>query len=366
MSLQAEIEIVRATIRTDSYPMSIGEWMNLYESDEIDIHPEFQRFFRWDENQKSRFIESLLLGIPIPPIFVSQRKDGVWDVVDGLQRLSTLFEFFGILKDEKKENLPALSLEKTDYLPSLQGKYWQHEDEAQSFSNTQRLIIKRSKIDASIILYESDEKAKFELFQRLNTGGSKLSDQEIRNSILVMLNPDIYKWIKDLSNNENFQQCIAITEKSEIESYDLDLITRFILLRNIDIEKLRGLGDVNYFLNKEMIEVVKSSSIDIAKEFVIFQEVFRTLNEVLADNSFRKFNVAKSKFGGGFLISAFEVIALGLGFNSENISTKKPNIESIVKELWSNEDFLRYSGSGIRASSRLPNNIPLGRRIFSS
>lgn len=100
MGLQQEIEKARTEIRTDDYQMSLGEWMSLYEKGELDIHPEFQRFFRWSHRQKSRLIESILLGIPIPQVFVSQRPDGVWDVVDGVQRLSTIFEFAGLLKNE--------------------------------------------------------------------------------------------------------------------------------------------------------------------------------------------------------------------------------------------------------------------------
>ena len=110
MSLDLEIEARRAEIRSDGYPMSIGELISLYRDEELDIHPEFQRFFRWSEEQKSRLIESILLGIPIPSIFVSQREDGVWDVIDGLQRLSTIFELVGVLKDENGEILPPLTL----------------------------------------------------------------------------------------------------------------------------------------------------------------------------------------------------------------------------------------------------------------
>ena len=98
MALQDEIIFKKKDISTDGYPMSIGELINLYKDGELDIHPEFQRFFRWTPTQRTKLIESILLGIPIPSIFVSQRKDGVWDVVDGLQRLSTIFEFIGILK----------------------------------------------------------------------------------------------------------------------------------------------------------------------------------------------------------------------------------------------------------------------------
>src|SRR5438093_6944280 len=100
--LQNEITERRRLISTDAYAMSIGELLNLYRDDELDVHPEFQRVFRWTDTQKTRLIESILLGIPIPPIFVAQRTDGVWDVVDGVQRLSTILQFIGELKDEKK------------------------------------------------------------------------------------------------------------------------------------------------------------------------------------------------------------------------------------------------------------------------
>ena len=82
--------------------------MSLYEGNELDIHPEFQRFFRWTAEQKSRLIESILLGIPVPQIFVAQREDGIWDVVDGVQRLSTIFQLAGMLKDEQGERLPPV------------------------------------------------------------------------------------------------------------------------------------------------------------------------------------------------------------------------------------------------------------------
>jgi uncharacterized protein with ParB-like and HNH nuclease domain len=100
LSLEAEVEAQRRTIRTDGYPMSINELATMYKDKELELHPEFQRFFRWTDEQKSRLIESLLLGIPIPSFFVHQRSDGIWDVVDGLQRLSAIFQTMGILRDK--------------------------------------------------------------------------------------------------------------------------------------------------------------------------------------------------------------------------------------------------------------------------
>ena len=93
MSLEEQIASRAREIKTDGYAMSIGEVASLYRDNDMDIHPEFQRIFRWKSPQKSRLIESILLGIPVPPIFVSQRDDGVWDIIDGVQRLSTIFEF---------------------------------------------------------------------------------------------------------------------------------------------------------------------------------------------------------------------------------------------------------------------------------
>src|SRR5437867_5035246 len=120
MALQDEIANQSVQIKTDSYQMSIGELLNLYRDRELDVHPEFQRVFRWSDTQKTRLIESILLGIPIPPIFVAQRTDGVWDVVDGVQRLSTIFQFVGELKDENSQAVAPLVLEKTKFLPSLE------------------------------------------------------------------------------------------------------------------------------------------------------------------------------------------------------------------------------------------------------
>lgn len=100
MCLQKEIEEKRKEIVVDSYPMSIGEIMNIYKEGELDVHPEFQRFFRWNDEQKTKLIESILLGIPLPPIFVFQKKNGKWDVIDGQQRLSTILQFLQVLKKD--------------------------------------------------------------------------------------------------------------------------------------------------------------------------------------------------------------------------------------------------------------------------
>lgn len=365
MGLQEEIDRTRAIIRTDGYSMSIGEWISLYERGELDIHPEFQRFFRWSPKQKSRLIESILLGIPIPQIFVAQREDGVWDVVDGLQRLSTILEFAGLLQDEEKSPIPALVLERTKYLPSLEGKKWDDlHDPENSLSTTQRLIIKRSKIDVSIILKESDQSSKYELFQRLNTGGSPLSDQEVRNSILFMINRDMYRWLKRLSEDPNFIECVALTDRALEERYDMELVLRFLVFRTLDEKALSKIGDLGDFLTERMITKAQDPKFNLDKEQLAFETTFALLNKSTGSNSFKKYDRDQDKFLGGFLVSGYEVVALGLGYNYEQASRRNLDIEGIIKRVWQTEQFTSKSGSGIRASSRVPNTIPLGRKIF--
>lgn len=363
MGLQEEIDKTRAEIRSDGYPMSIGEWISIYEKGELDIHPEFQRFFRWSLRQKSRLIESLLLGIPIPQVFVAQRPDGVWDVVDGLQRLSTIFEFAGVLLDENHKKVPPLTLESTTYLPSLAGRRWEdaaHPD--QSLTIAQRLLIKRAKINVSIILKESDEMAKYELFQRLNTGGSMLSDQEVRNSILVMMNLDLYKWIRVLSRDRSFTSCVALSERAIDEQYDMELVSRFIVFRTMPQNDLRSIGDVGEFLTDKAKALARDKSFDYKGEEEAFLETFNMLAGTLEDNAFRRYDKDKQRFVGGFSVSAFEAVAIGLGYNPKG--TDPGLIEKKVKAMWADAEFVDNSGSGVRASSRVPKIVPYGRQMF--
>lgn len=362
MSLNEEIETMRKEIRTDGYAMSIGEWISLYGNKEIDIHPEFQRFYRWSEIQKSNLIESILLGIPIPPIFVSQRKDGVWDVIDGLQRLSTLYQFIGVLKDENGNNVELLKLEKTKYLPSLEGKKWNDPDDPNnSFTIEQRLLVKRAKIDVSIVLRESDQIAKYELFQRLNTGGAQLTAQEVRNCIMVMVNSDFHEWLRNVSSHQSYQECLALSDKNIVEQYDLELALRFLVFSKLDLDQYDRSKDVGEYLTDRMVEMARDTHFDRQSAETRFRETFDHLTSALGANAFRRYS--DGQFKGGFLLSPFEVIAFGLGFNHPNFPSPDETAAK-TQQLYLDQIYQQWSGSGVRANSRLPHLIPLGRQIF--
>ncbi|RLT35046.1 MAG: DUF262 domain-containing protein [Chloroflexi bacterium] len=369
MGLQEEIDAKAKEIHTDAYAMSIGEIVSMYKSGELDIHPEFQRYFRWTAQQKSRLIESILLGIPLPSIFVSQREDGVWDVIDGLQRLSTLFEFMGEWRDESGQVRTAPALLATAYLPALAGKYWENEDdEGQSLTNAQRLAIKRSKLAINIIKKESDPGTKYELFQRLNTGGTQLTPQEVRNCVLITVNRDFHIWFERLAGLSVFRDSIATSERQDEERYDLELALRFFACDATD-EKLKQIVDVGDFLTARMLTFAMDDKFDQRAAEARFAGTFALLAEALGDDAFRRYDPVKQRFLGGFSVSAFETIAVGLaasldGWQGLNPPDRNARLRERIQSMWANADWRAHSGSGIRGNLRIPYVVPWGRAHF--
>lgn len=363
MSLLEQIEEKRKEIFTDSYPMSIGELVNLYRDGELEINPSFQRFFRWTDAQKVRLIESILLGIPLPSIFVAQREDGIWDLVDGLQRISTILNFMGELKNSDGTISQPFILKKTEYLPLLDGVRWL-EGENELDASLKRLF-KREKIEIKIIKKESDNSTKFELFQRLNTGGSQLSDQEVRNCLLIMLNEDFYNILVDLSEDINFNSCINITDRLYEERYEMELIIRLLALANSSDAELREIADVSEFLTQKVKEFAESK-IEWDKEKVFLSQTFNSIYGALGEDGFKR-NI-EGRFKGGFQLSIYEVLATGTYLyikTGKDLSKLNDLIVSISGQLASDPIFQQYSGSGSKANYRWPKLVPLSRTLFS-
>lgn len=364
MNLLEQIEEKRKEIFTDSYPMSIGELANLYRDGDLEINPAFQRFFRWSDVQKVRLIESILLGIPLPSIFVAQRDDGVWDLVDGLQRISTILNFMGELKNAEKEVVQPLRLTKTDYLPLLDGVVWA--EGAGELESSLKRLFKREKIEIKIIKKESDTSTKFELFQRLNTGGSQLSDQEVRNCLLIMLNEDFYKILVDLSKDVNFNDSINITERLYEERYEMELVLRLLALANSEAEELRSIPDVSEFLTNKVKDFA-DSDIDWKKEKDVLSKSFEIINQTLGEDAFKRKD--GSRFKGGFQLTIYEVIAAGSYLyikDGRDVTALPDLLIEVVGKLGDDPIFRQYSGSGSKANYRWPKFVPLSKQLFLS
>lgn len=367
MSLQDEIRECSSKIFRDSYQMSIGELINIYKDDEMDIHPEFQRVFRWNETQKTRLIESIMLNIPIPSIFVSQNDEGVWDVIDGVQRLSTIFQFVGIFKNEDGELIEPLVLHKTDYLPSFDGMMWENPDNPdKSFTKEQQLAFKRARIDLIIVKKESDPKTKYELFQRLNTGGSKLSDQEVRNCLMIMTNREFYNFINKLSTNSDFNDCVVITDRKEDEQFKLELIIRLLIGVKMDMNEASNYTDLKELLDRETIKMIDGFK---KEEYHIvldrFNRTFKLLNDILGEDSFKKYSDSKHK--GAFLVGAFQAIAPGIYANIDNVQKMtEDKIRNKVRAFYHENTYIDSTKRGVRAVPRFCDLTCFGKEYFSN
>lgn len=359
----AEIEQKRTEFKTESYPMSIGELVNLFERGEILINPDFQRYFRWTNTQKSRLIESILLGIPIPSIFVFQREDGIWEVVDGLQRISTLLQFMSTLPEvEDVPKKDRLKLEGTKYLPSLEGMLWEQKtDEDIELPSPLKLYIKRAKLNFSIILSDSGPNAKFDVFQRLNTGGTYASDQEVRNSIMIMINKPTFTWFRELATSADFVETISLTERLFEEQYPMELVLRHIALLYFQYSPKKELRD---FFDEIIEQILIEKSFDYIGIKEKFLQTFNLLNDIFGDEVFKRFN--GENFKGKFLESAFEAISVGISANIDSYCL--PNdidfIKEKIKSIHAEPTFQKFTGSGSNARTRIPNIIPFAKEYF--
>jgi hypothetical protein len=179
------------------------------------------------------------------------------------------------------------------------------------------------------------------------------------------LNPNLYKWMKELSTNEDFQSCIALNEKALEEQYDIEILSRFLVLRTIDIANLKKLGDIDNFFTDGMSKIAKDNTYDLQEEARAFTTIFALLNKYTGGESFRKYDLNKKKFSGGFLLAPFEAIALGIGYNYEAYTSDSIDIRDKIISLWSNSEYTSAFGRGKDASTRLPKLIPLGREFFA-
>ncbi|NXY95683.1 DUF262 domain-containing protein [Streptomyces sp. BR123] len=376
MGLQEEIVQRSREIHTDRYSMAINEALSMYENADLEIHPEFQRIFRWGLQQQSRLIESVFLGIPIPPIFVAARKDGVWDVVDGVQRLSTLFRFMGALRKGDNGKIdPPEPLVAGDYLKSLNGVVWSDselpagEGDYTVLSDAQQRFFKRARLDFQIVEHTSDEQAKFDLFQRLNSG-AHLSEQEARNCLAVMLDPTFFKWLQDLASMSAFQETVSISERQEEEAYGVELALRYLSIATAERSDLTGLADVGEFLTARMRGFIESEDFDRDFERNRFNDIFGWLNEALGESSFKRYDFTKSKHSGRFTVSAFESVTAGLALNYAQWRALDPGarpklLNQRVQAVWGDSTFQSRTGAGKSADLRIPHMFEVGQRLFS-
>jgi hypothetical protein len=172
------------------------------------VIPEYQREFTWEPLRKSRFIESLIMGLPIPFLFFWEMENGKLEIVDGSQRLRTLQEYV----------LGGLELSTLEELPSLTGTQF-----SDLSSSRQRKINNRS-IRGIVLNEHADDQARFDMFERINTGSKMANTAEVRRGAL---RGPFQNLVEELSHLPLFRQLAPVSDKSERERIPEELVTRF-------------------------------------------------------------------------------------------------------------------------------------------
>jgi len=366
--LTEEINEAQRLVKTDAYQMSIGEVVNMYRDQEIIIDPEFQRLFRWDSGQKSRLFESILLGIPLPSIFVFEREDSRWELIDGLQRMSTVLEFMGLLRDPDGGVVPPSYLDATRYLPSLHNTVWERRpdvdglplNEQNELPSDLKLAIRRARIAVEILKRPSDNNTKYDLFQRLNAGGSPANAQELRNCIIIMANRNYFQSLKRMSEDHNFLSVASMTEDQIENQRPLEYVSRFMVHLRVPYDRRL---DVEEYVNEGIVSLAeRGASPDDER---LFGETFRLLHQAGGENALRRLQGGVPR--GKVTLVAFEVIAVGIGKNLEGILQRADPVafvRSRLDALWQAPDTAQFFSAGMRGTTRIQRTIPFGDGWF--
>ncbi len=376
--LEKAVSDERKRLSSDRLDISFGELINLYKNGELIIRPEYQRLFRWSEAQKTALIESILLSIPIPPIFVAEDKNGVWELVDGLQRVSTFISFFGELKGsgwtidyqedrdrsgvEEEEEIDEESGEETGGIKTINKWTLQEGGLVKSLQGFNidnlptnlKINLKRAVCRVEILRGESSTSMKYELFKRLNSGGSKLTPQEIRNAIYRGVNPRLNELLLKVSQSTVFKSLTQLSNGKLNELYDQELVLRFFAFYK-NAENVNE--NMEKFLNDFMEETVQDASFKYDVYESLIMRVLELIYQIEDNKIFRNERNL-------FVPAYFEGILIGVAQNIETYAEDLELLKSKITQLKSDNDFKRYSGTASNSRSRIRNRLKRVDEIF--
>lgn len=284
-------------IRITTKSFSLRDVVDQIKDGDIDLAPDFQRGYVWKARQRTRLIESILLGIPLPAFYFNQASDGKYQVVDGVQRLSTISLF---MRDEHR-----LTAQDLEYIVDLDGLAYSELDPGalRRFRSTQIVV--------HIIEPQTPDEVKYDIFSRVNTLGSPLSPQEIRHA---MSKERSREFIRTLVESEEFE---AATERQYWRKdkatgelvrdsgrmTDRELVLRFCAFRSFAIDDYRQYASLDAYLIEftrrldGVSEQDAFSEPDLVKLDQDFRRAMVNAHEILGNAAFRRWPLTLDRRG---------------------------------------------------------------------
>ena len=330
-------KFVPSDVNITQIPTNISNIMDRLENGEFDLKPAFQRHSDlWSKEKQSRLIESLMLKIPLPAFYFDASKEDNWIVIDGLQRLTAFYNYLvGIPQDDglrKKYSFIGMQ-----YLTDFNGK---------TFDDLPRQYIRRIK-EASIVAYTvikgTPDAIVFNIFQRINTGGVQLNDQEIRQALYSGKGTDL---LEKLAEKKEFKEATQFAIKSD-RMLDREYVLRFLSFTELDYKK-EYKGNIDSFLIKGLKKANNFSNDDIARVTERFVRVMNVCKFIFGKYAFRKYN--KNFRRGPINKAIFEIWSICFSeLDDEKLERIKTNREEFVNkfgDLLSNPEFITVLKSG--------------------
>ncbi|NBW50576.1 MAG: DUF262 domain-containing protein [Betaproteobacteria bacterium] len=336
-SIVRRFEEAQNSLVLQSSDLSLETIAKMVESEAIDVSPHYQRRERWNSDSQAKLIESFLLNVPVPPVYLAEDDFGTYSVIDGKQRISAIFRFLRdqlILDD--LTGFAELNKLKFSQLPKP----------------LQNALSIRPYLRVVTLLKQTDPELKYEVFTRLNTGGHPLLAQEIRNALYRgPLNDLLFK----LGENVFLRQQLKIATEKEsayAEMLDVEMPLRFFTFR----EQWTSFGgNSRGAMDDFMARHRKSSKAALLELEELFTKAINTCEDLWGEDAFRRFSAGA--FRDQFLASIYDaqMIAVDLLSPAElsKVRKNKSALLSATKELFADKRF----EESVRASTNTPSRV---------
>ncbi len=306
--------------------LSFRELIQRYEDNEL-VKPELQRKYVWDKTEASRFIDSLLLGLPVPSIFLAKTIDEKLLIIDGYQRIMTVYDFVrGIFGGDGK----VFKLSRSEKI----NKTWRGKAFAE-LSDTQQRKIRNTTIHAIIFLQQhptDDDTSLYQVFERINTSGRTLMPQEIRNCVYQ---GNFNKLLFELNKIKNWRTLFG-SEVEDQRMRDIEFILRFFALNSPEFEGLTQDNiSLKKFLNQYMGKYSKLKEVELNNYKNRFTESINFIYKHLGENAFNNISsTIPGKFSPNFSPTIFDSISIatdqllkaGFNFHTESIQNNRNDL----------------------------------------
>ncbi|MGW1059014.1 DUF262 domain-containing protein [Micromonospora rubida] len=342
---RTELDDQRREVDFDTYDVTVDEILRRIEKGRINVAPSYQRKFQWDRARQSKLVESIFLGIPVPPLFMATNAEAnranSWEVVDGLQRVTTLVNFAGNRFARSRIQLidPILALDDLDKLTTFNGLTFD------DLPGDLQSLFEDRPLKVVVLNDKSEIRVRFDLFERLNTGGIRLSHQEVRECVF---RGEFVDLLRTLSRNAEFRMVVRLQKGSENDGTPEEYVLRFFAY----LENYRNFDHlVKDFLDE--FTIASQATAETARRSAIFEKTFSYLAQCFPSG-------LKSR-KGTTPVNLFEGVSVGAAI----ALAQRPNLPVIKDPSWLSSDELRsYVTGATNTRNRVAGRIEFCRDRF--